>query len=63
MSYGSHLSQLTCGKMSFRSSVNGDEDGIDAGGLKLEAGTPKCTKESSSFELRKTGFITSIEPY
>jgi hypothetical protein len=40
--------------------VNGGEAGIDAGGLKLEAGINEYIKPSSSFELRKTSFVTSI---
>jgi hypothetical protein len=61
-------------KRGFRSSVNVGEvriwisfkstdhrTGIDAGGSKLEAGIPKYIKESSSFELRKTSFVTSID--
>jgi len=47
--------------MSFRSSVDGDEAGIDARGSKLEAGPPKCIEESSSIEFRKTSFVTSTD--
>ena len=39
-------------KMSYRSSVNVGEARIDAGGLKLEAGTSNCMKRSSSVEFR-----------
>jgi len=46
-------------KMSYRSSVNVGEARIDAGGLKLEAGTSNCMKRSSSFEL--TSFVTSLD--
>lgn len=46
MSYGS------CGKMSFRSSVNVGEAGIDAGGSKVDVGAPNWTKKSSSIEFR-----------
>jgi len=38
-------------KMSSRSSVNVDEAGIDAGDLKLEAGTHSWTKKSSNIEF------------
>jgi len=45
----------------FRCSVNVGDAGIDAGGSKLEAETPNWTKKSSSVELRKTNFVTSLD--
>ena len=38
-------------KMGFRSSVNVDEAGIDAGGSKSETGAPDWTNKSSSIEF------------
>ena len=56
--------------MSFRSSINVDEAGIDAGGAKLEAGIPDWAKESLSVEFRNDELryehpqrYASIEPY
>jgi hypothetical protein len=39
-------------RVSFRSSVNVGDAGIDAGGSKLETGTLNLTKRCSSVELR-----------
>ncbi len=44
--------QVDLMKMSFRSSVNVGEAGIDAGGWKFEAGTPTSVKKSLSAEFR-----------